>query len=452
MDFVAKAGADARRAEGLTVRERLGLAAFALVLVAFVVPVEFRSAFLTHRKGDLNVFLRAAWAVRSGADLYAVTDDNGFHYCYPPLLAILLTPLADPPAGADRSGTLPYPVSVATCYALNLVCLALGVHTLARALEGPAGPPAGSRSWWALRVGPVLVCVVPIGHTLMRGQVNLLLLALLCASAAAVIRGRSFRGGAWLAAAIAVKIIPAFLLVFPVWRRDLRFLAGAAAGLAAGLVVVPVAALGPQRTADCYRKLAAGVISPGLGVGGNDSLADELTDVKSTDSQSILAVLHNNFYPDFDKRPAKASATVRLAAYLVCGVLTVLTLAAAGRRGADDSNAVVLFWGLLTVVMLLTSPVCHQHYFALWAPLAMALLADRGKRADSAGAGLLTLFAFAALASLLPVLPGLERLRDGGAAAAGALALWAAGVATLWRRSRRVGPPAKTAIPRAVAA
>ena len=87
--------------------ERLALCTFFAVLVLFAVLVEFRSAFLQYRKGDLNVFLRAAWAIRAGADPYAVTDDNGFHYHYPPLLAILLAPLADPPAGADRTAMLP---------------------------------------------------------------------------------------------------------------------------------------------------------------------------------------------------------------------------------------------------------------------------------------------------------------------------------------------------------
>src|SRR5262249_44963419 len=157
---------------------------------------------------------------------------------------------------ADRSGMLPYGVSVGICYLLNLLCLALAVHCLAAALEGPARPPAGGRRWWALRLWPALACAVPVGHTLMRGQVNLLLLALLCAAAAAVIRGRPLCGGLWLAGAICLKVIPAFLLVLPLWRRDGRFLAGCAAGLAAGLVLVPLAVLGPGRTADCYRKLS----------------------------------------------------------------------------------------------------------------------------------------------------------------------------------------------------
>src|SRR5579883_414324 len=233
--------------------ERLLLVFFFVVLVVFGVIVEHRSAFQHTRKGDLNVFLRAGWAVRSGADPYSVTDDNGFHYHYPPLLAILAAPLADPPAWADRAGMIPYSVSAAICYLLNLLFLAFAVHHLARALERTIGRlnwPAGSRGWWALRITPILACVIPIGHTLSRGQVNMLLLALFAGFLADLIHGRHFRAGLWLSGAICVKIIPAYLLLLPLWRRDGRCLAGCVVGLVLGLVVIPLIFLAPARTVD----------------------------------------------------------------------------------------------------------------------------------------------------------------------------------------------------------
>src|SRR5262249_24509112 len=148
-----------------------------IAFVLFGCLVEKRTAFLSRRMGDLNAYVRPAWAIRTGRDIYQIRDDSGWHYNYPPLLAILMTPLADAPAGEDRTGLVPYSVSVAIWYALSLVCLALGVHWLAGALEQSSSDPrvsdqpAGCRRWWALRVIPVLACLVPIGHTLMRGQV-----------------------------------------------------------------------------------------------------------------------------------------------------------------------------------------------------------------------------------------------------------------------------------------
>ncbi len=97
-----------------------GLTALTALVICFGALVEMRSAFMQRRMTDLGVYLRAGWAARTGADIYDVTDANGWHFQYPPLFAILMAPLADPPAGTDRAGTVPYPVSVAIWYGLSV--------------------------------------------------------------------------------------------------------------------------------------------------------------------------------------------------------------------------------------------------------------------------------------------------------------------------------------------
>ena len=125
---------------------------FALVAVlAFGVLVEVRSAFLKRHMTDLGVYLRTAWALRAGEDIYDIADDNGWHYQYPPLFAILMMPLADPLPGYDRAGMLPFGLSVALWYVFSLGCLVFAVHRLATALEEQSG---GERRWWTLRVSP----------------------------------------------------------------------------------------------------------------------------------------------------------------------------------------------------------------------------------------------------------------------------------------------------------
>src|SRR5258707_7543099 len=79
--------------------EKAGIILLVLATVGFGAIVEARSAFMKRRMTDLDVYLRAAWAVRSGENLYQIHDDNGWHYNYLPLLSIVLTPLDDPPAG-----------------------------------------------------------------------------------------------------------------------------------------------------------------------------------------------------------------------------------------------------------------------------------------------------------------------------------------------------------------
>src|SRR5262249_31204322 len=95
-----EAGMSARSCgwEPLRRGEGVGLWLLLCVIFLFGVLVEYRSVFLQRRMTDLNCYLRAGWAVRQGgADLYHTSDDNGWHYNYPPLYAILLAPLADPP-------------------------------------------------------------------------------------------------------------------------------------------------------------------------------------------------------------------------------------------------------------------------------------------------------------------------------------------------------------------
>lgn len=440
------------RYEPLRRGERLALVVFCVIIALFGVIVEHRSAFQHTRKGDLNVFLRAGWAVRAGADLYAVTDDNGFHYHYPPLLAILAAPLADPPAGADRTGMLPYSVSVAICYLLNLFFLAFAVHQLARALEQRTSGllrfdrPTGSRGWWALRLVPILACVIPIGHTLSRGQVNLLLLALFGAFLADFLNRRQFRAGLWLSAAICVKIIPVYLLLLPVWRRDGRCLAGCASGLVLGLVLIPVVFLGPSRTVECYREMTRTVLLPGLGNGVDTSRDTELTNQTATEGQSILTVLHNTLNYDLATRPHKASPAVRLLSYLIGGLLTLTALGAFGWRQRDDGIDIVLFFGLLVLNMLLISPVCHLHYYSLLVPFVTALVANRWQKHEglSLGPWLWAVLIVNGIGALLPQLPDMNLFRDCGSAMFGSLLIWLTGVAVLWqRRAReRVSAPA----------
>ncbi len=436
-------------------------------LVIFGGYVEQKSAFLHRRMGDLDCYLRAAWAVRSGADMYALTEDNGWHYNYPPLYAILLTPLADPP-GRDTSAlaatsaavaaspiggplpavavlhegssyltpdvpwTMPFAVSVGVVYVVNVLCLALAVHLLARGLEQTAANPAvrtlpwGCRRWWLLRCLPVLACLPPIGHTLMRGQANFILLLCVCGLIAGLLRQRRLTAGVYVAGAICLKIFPAYLLLVPFWRRDWRCVAGCAAGLFVGLLLIPVLALGPERTVSAYRELAVVLVGPALGVGDDKTRAEELINVTATDSQSFRAIIHNSLHLDRTTRPPQASPLVQKVHWAIGAALTLVTLAVAGYRRTLTGPPLVLFVGSLTLVMILLSPVCHTHYFALSLPLVMGLIAWDWERTGKAGlsAGVIGLIAVQIVGNTLPLLPATEVLKDVGLATYTALLLW----------------------------
>jgi len=422
--------------EGLRSADRCLLALLGVALVAFGWLVLVRSAFLQRKMGDLGCFLAAGRAVRTGGNMYEVTDHNGWHYNYPPLFGVLMAPLADRPPGVVGGRWVPYAVTVCVFYAVNVLLLALAVHWLAGAIDPDA--PRGTRRWWALRVLPALVCLVPIGHTLNRAQTNILMLTMVCGLIAGLASGRRFAGGLCLAFAACVKVFPAFLVLVPLWRRDGRCLAGFAAGLVVGLALVPAAVLGPARTAEHYRNFARVLIGPALGLGGDQTRAKELIETTATDNQSFqtafLAALH------FDRatRPPQAPLAVRAAALAAGAALTLLTLAADRGPRARSGVGLALFVGCLSLVMLPLSPVCHSHYYVLVVPVAGALLAIARQRQARHGGPLLTaaeraLAAAFVAATILPHLPWLRGWRDLGLPTYAALLIWGAGVAALRR-------------------
>jgi alpha-1,2-mannosyltransferase len=421
--------------EGPTRLERIGLVALFAAAIIFGPLVELRSAFLTHRRTDLDVFLRAAWAARTGRDIYTITDPNGWHFHYPPIFAIAMIPLADPPPGESRAWTLPYAVTVAIWYVLSLVMLAASVHLLASALEragARAGgiPPPGSRAWWALRAIPVAIAIAPIGNTLSRGQSNFIELLALSAMVAAIVERRSVAAGLWLAGAVCIKVIPLYLLVYPVWRRDFRMLAACGVGLALGLFLLPMSVLGSTQTLGYFSEWNRVLLEPAMGSGADRSRAEELLDINGTDNQSFVAIIHN--WINFDEtihvpRGSRSAATepyLRTMHYAAGALFTMFTLLAAGWRRSRSSTVEELVPAAMIIVMILASPVSHNHYFVLAIPLIMGLMLDGSTDGGYPSMRRCTLLVAFGIATALPLLPGLEWLGDLGLASFAALALW----------------------------
>lgn len=426
----------------LTRWERLGLYAFAAVVVIFGAITLMRAAYLQTRKGDQEIYFWSAYAIRAGENPYDVVDTHDWHYVYPPLFAILLVPFAEkPPDHPIELWTLPFGVSVALWYFLSVVLLGVAVHWLAGVLEettpGLRGQP-GSRRWWALRLLPILVCLPSIGHTLARGQVNLLILLLLAGMAAALVKGRSFRAGLWLSGAICIKVIPAFLLIVAVWRRDLRCLMGCALGLVAGLVLVPLVVFGPERFWTYNEDFVQKVLLPGLGNGEDNSRRDELMRMHATPSHSFISVLHCTIHPPWNPRQYEADPEVRAAHWLISALLTGLALFAAGWRRPLSTPATFILLGSLILVMILTSPVCHAHYFCLTIPLVMGVLAVcwKGKESLQIGLGWRMLLELFVLVHALILFPAMENARDVGLGLYPALALLIAALVMLYQQSR----------------
>jgi alpha-1,2-mannosyltransferase len=413
--------------------ERYALWGFGVVLVLLGALTAYRTTCLSKRMGDAGVFFRAGWAAREGGtQLYTVTCDNGWHYLYPPLFACLLVPLADAPLGAEAGYCLPFTASVVLWFLLNAGCLLAGLHLLASAVEraSPRPPVVGSRRWWSLRSVPLLVCLPCVASTLVRGQVTPILLALICAAFAAVIRGRRFASGVWLAAAVCVKIFPAFLALLPLRRGDTCGLAGMALGLALGLVVLPALVFGPRQTGECYRQLGGAVLGPALGWGDDTSRGAELLDTTACHSQSMVTAFNALIHPDRATRPPQAAPLARRLHWALGGLMTLATLWTFRPKPspldpAAEARRTALFGGALVLVMVLVCPVAHLHYFMLAIPAVLALVAAGRGEGVYPGPRLSALLGVHVLTVVLAQLPALDALKDKCLPTYGFLLLWA---------------------------
>jgi alpha-1,2-mannosyltransferase len=424
--------------------EKACVVVLGLLVLAFGFLTLVRSAYLTTRKTDYGVYARAAWAVREGGDLYRTADDNDWHYVYPPPFVMLFLPLADPPAGADRDGYVPYPVGVVVWYVVGLLLLGYALHTFAGVCLPDAVP--WSRRWWYARLLPFDLCAAALGFTLARGQANILLVAVLAAAFAAAVRARPIRFGAWLAAAACLKVFPGLLVLFPVIRREWRAAIGYAGATVVLLLVLPSFAWGPVGAIRENVRFLQLVVAPGLFEAGELSaedqlLAKELHNMTAKDSQSFVATLHYWRYPDVATRPNTPDADTRRWHWLLSG-LTILVTVAVGerlrRRQPTPGDWLVLLGGLIAV-MLLVVPVSHFHYYAIATPFVAGLvcrsLASDPRRVIPDAPTLIALIGWA-LATSVPLLDFkfCEAMRTGGVAPVATLGLWAFGIVTLTRR------------------
>lgn len=440
------------------------------MLLAFGGLMERRTALRHEPMTDLSVFCIASGAVWSGQNPYSIPDWHGWHYQYPPALAIAFLPLAEPiPVSADAlppeklrtAANTPYGYgiegknyyglhadnahfffSVAAWYLLSVLGILFSAHAIGCALEGKilrSPPPEDSaqrKTWWLRRLLPLAVLAGSLGTDLSRGQADILMLTAIAAGIYFLTAQKSFRAGLCLALPATIKLFPPFLLAYPFLRRQWRAGFGVIAGLFILLIALPVATLGPQRTQELYQCWFEVLAKPALGHGTDTSRQSELTGMGSTDNQSLLAAIHNwtHHAQPRGQRPLAAAAWERNLAYAIGAVMIAGVLFIIGWRRTDTPHQLCIIAGLLVGLALLINPVVHNFYYLLLLPLVAALL-DLGM-AKRNWKILLPILVFA-LADLLARGPGIGPvLRDTGVTTLSLIWLLVVGATVLWEQKK----------------
>jgi hypothetical protein len=158
-----------------------------------------------------------------------------YTYPNPPIMALLLEPLAQ----------LPPLVGSLCWFYLKVFMTLVALHWFFRIVESPGRPFPP----WA-KVLAILLSLRPIMGDLTHGNVNLFILFLVVGGLYAFCHGRDLVAGVLLALAIACKVTPALFVPYFLWKRAWRTLTGCAAGLLLFFVVVPGCFLGLGRNLD----------------------------------------------------------------------------------------------------------------------------------------------------------------------------------------------------------
>ncbi|MCZ6786061.1 MAG: glycosyltransferase family 87 protein [Planctomycetota bacterium] len=193
-----------------------------------------------HHRTDFTVYQSAARALSDGTNPYLAENPRGYRYVYPPLLAVLLMPLAhwEPPDAA------------LVFYALSVGALAAALSCLTRMVG------------WRATLAGTLFCIPFLHQSFQRGQVTILLLALQVGALSCCVRGRPFSAGLLLALGGALRLTPflpaaalcAGALAAARPKPALRLGGGLATGVLLGFLVIPLVALGSDGTRQVNRQ------------------------------------------------------------------------------------------------------------------------------------------------------------------------------------------------------
>jgi hypothetical protein len=442
-----------------------GLAALLLVL-SLIGLIEFAYAFIDDPAGRTDFLDFAAFYVGGSVlnsdrpQLYdpeaaaAATEAIGFTtrttpYVYPPFLAVLFRPVAHAPYGTVRLAWT----------ALNVIWLGLSAGLLLRLLRKP-------RQWAHIAAVWALAFLFPpvAFNILVFGQVNVALLWLLLAATifsepAATERQQAWAGAA-LGLAAGVKLFPALLIPYFWLRRSRR--AAVAALLALGATVaIGIGGGGWQNTADYFGREMWRLQQqpPSLFWINNSAVATVqrlfVPYEFGFESYWMSGPVTFNVTPLADD-PALGASLAQAAALLILAISAATLLADWLVRRKRPAAEPDLALGLLVVALLLLIALSWTSTHALML-LPMALLLAHAGRRPGAEEPLLTVlllvWALYLAQRMWPYLgfwtsrPPYWTVTFGFL---GALLLWLALYAMIWRRLRRPAAgsvPTRTSLP-----
>jgi len=302
----------------------------------------------------LQSSLQAGWNVLHNKGMY---DDQPRVYRGPPLMAIAAAPFGNSSDGSHASDSVPYPLTRALWFFVNVLCFWLATHWLVSLLETKDNPVSPQR-WWLHRLLPLLLLIVPLAHSLQAGFADGVLLLVIAGLTVSLGRRQFFGTGLALGGAICLQVTALVLLFVPIWRRDRVMSIGIVCGLFITLLVLPGLMFGLQHTNQLneqYFSVISQYEQKAFGEELNHSLASLVRQVLPANT------------PVGDQWAVPAALSI-------LGFLTLISCALMGFSDELDPLRLLHFIGSLLVIMLLVHPASALHSYTLLVPSIIGIL------------------------------------------------------------------------------
>ncbi|MGI5244644.1 glycosyltransferase 87 family protein [Dactylosporangium sp. CA-139066] len=210
-----------RVAESTAVRPKLrpGARKTLIVVAVWAVVWAFLLACAAHNGFfDLKVYYGAMdYWVNRGGDIYDyLTPGTPYGFTYPPLAAMLMTPMS----------LIGWNTAIVVSVTMNVLAMVAILTWLLR----PIFKRQGWNFWFAMGIAAALAAAFePVRETVNFGQVNILLLFLVVGDVLVLVRGGSRLGGLGIGLATAIKLTPGIFIVYLLVTRRWRAAAVSAA-------------------------------------------------------------------------------------------------------------------------------------------------------------------------------------------------------------------------------
>jgi hypothetical protein len=364
---------------------------------------------------DLSVFVSAGRAALNGTDIYEARNMRGWRYVYPPPFALLMMPFA----------IIPLIWASIIWYLLSVTAIVVSVR-LTWALLATVHCHSGNLRWFALLPSALVLWLLI--SALQHGQTTPLVLWLLMTALACERSGRNVCGGIALAAAILIKVFPALLIAYFIWRRKWRVVGITIVAMVVGGLMLPSVIYGARKNLTHWNEWIGIVALPAISSQSeveSNHLGRTLLSPSLLNNQSLSAVLWRI------KGGAQGSRMIALAILAAMAIITWL----ASLRAQPGHDLALL--SSFIAWMVLVPPVSWAHYFMLLL-LPLTVLVFLSRQEQDRVTRLVTtssLVIFGICCSISPI----PHWQFWGSLCWGTIALWFALVVVMVRRSSLAG-------------